>query len=159
MFYIVEGPDGAGKTTLVNQLVAAHPGAKVLHFGKPTTDEEAFNYWQVYLRAIKENANTPVAIFDRSWYTDIVYGPIIRNRIEMTHTNMEILELAVKACGGGVILYLTANTTLLWKRCKQRGETYITCMDQLNRLRADYELVMKQPIYLPVVRIDTSVRW
>lgn len=159
MFYIVEGPDGAGKTTLVNQLVAAHPGAKVLHFGKPTTDEEAFNYWQVYLQAIKDNAKTPVAIFDRSWYSDMVYGPVMRNRTEMSNENMEILELAVKACGGGVILYLTANISVLWKRCKQRGETYITCMDQLSKLREAYEYVMKKPAYLPVIRIDTSVRW
>ena len=44
MIYIIEGPDGAAKSTLVEQIKKSHMNAKVLHFGAPQTPEEADNY-------------------------------------------------------------------------------------------------------------------
>ena len=158
-YIIVEGPDGAGKTTLVNHILAANPGAFLAHFGKPATDEEAFNYWKVYLQYVKDHEKEAVVILDRSWYSDMVYGPVMRDREEMTRDNMELLEMAVIACGGGIILYCTGRPDVLWRRCKERGETFVRTSEQLRRLHDRYEEVMRFPKYLPVVRYDTTVRW
>ena len=158
-FYIIDGPDGAGKTTLVKKIIEANPGAITMHFSKPNSDEEAFNYWKVYLEALKKSAGASVVIFDRSWYSDMVYGPVMRGREEMTKENMETLELAVRALGGGLILYCTGKPEVLWRRCKQRGEVYIDRFEQLKALHDKYEEVMRLPKYLPVVRYDTTVRW
>lgn len=158
-YYIVEGPDGAGKTTLVEKLLAVHPDASLAHFGKPATDEEAFNYWKVYMQYIKDHEKDRVVILDRGWYSDMVYGPVMRDREEMTIDNMELLEMAVKACGGGVIIYCTGRPDILWRRCKTRGEDYIHTTEQLRRLHDKYEDVMKLPKYLPVIRTDTTARW
>ena len=159
VYYIVEGPDGAGKTTLVEKLVAAHPDAVRVHFDKPKTDEEAFNYWKVYLQCIKDHANDRVVVFDRCWYSDLVYGPVMRGRDELPPDALDILEMAVKACGGGVIMYCTGRPDVLWSRCKKRGETFIRTTDQMRRLHDLYEDIMKLPKYLPVIRYDTTARW
>jgi len=158
-FYIAEGPDGAGKTTLIEQLTAAHPGCHVQHFGKPESAEEAENYWKTYLRFIKRYEEKETVIFDRCWYSDMVYGPVMRNTQEMTNEKMEILELAVKACGGGIIIYCTGKLEVLWKRCMYRGENYITNKDMLKAICAKYDEVMNLPKYIPVVRYDTTVKW
>ena len=158
-YIIVEGPDGAGKTTYIKQLMEQFPRAVYGHFDAPATDQEAFNYWRVYAEFIKTNRNADVVILDRSWYSDMVYAPIFRGREEMTPENMETLELLVKACGGGFIIYCTAAPRILWKRCQQRGEDYVTSSIQLKTLRNKYEEVMKKAIHLPVFRIDTGVKW
>ena len=159
IYFIVEGPDGAGKTTLVKQLLAANPDAVLGHFGKPETPEQEEDYWKVYADFIKGSMDKRVAILDRCWYSDRVYGPVMRNTCKLTRDRLEVLELMVKACGGGIILYCTGKADVLWKRCKERGETYITCFEQLRDIRDKYEEVMKEAKFLPVVRYDTTVRW
>lgn len=159
MIYIVEGPDGAGKTTLVNKIIKANPNAIKLHFSKPETDAEAFNYWHTYYEAMKETEKSPVTIFDRSWYSDMVYGPVMRGREEMRQENAELLELVVMALGGGVIIYCTGDPKVLWQRCQKRGEEHVPSFTKLKELCNKYEQVMKTPKYLPVVRYDTTVRW
>ncbi len=159
MFYILEGPDGSGKTSLAKKLQQAHPGAPILHFGAPANEEEAYAYWQTYMRAIKDNAHLPVVIIDRCWYSDMVYGPVMRGKSEMSGENAENLELAIIALGGGIVLYCTGKPEMLWKRCKERGEAYIKTYDTLKQLHAKYEEVMQQPWRLPIVRYDTTVRW
>ena len=46
MIVIVEGPDGAGKTTLIDQLKQGSRDVIYHHFGAPANDEEAFNYYK-----------------------------------------------------------------------------------------------------------------
>lgn len=158
-YIIIEGPDGAGKSTLVKSILESHPGTVYGHFDKPESDEEAFGYWEKYAAFIKEHQDAKLVVLDRSWYSDMVYGPVMRGRIEMTDDHMEMLELLVKACGGGIIIYLTAKPDTLWSRCKRRGESYIDTRTTLVRIREKYEEVMKKPRYLPVIRTDTGVNW
>jgi GTPase SAR1 family protein len=156
MIIIVEGPDGAGKSTLINKLLASHPGSIYKHFGKPENEDEANNYWKVYAKAVKDAPTTGVTIFDRSWYSDLVYGPVLRNRTEMDQMHVEMLESMVITNGGGFVVYCTAPTRLLWARCKQRGETLIKDVETLNLLANTYKTVMSTNCSLPVIRYDTS---
>lgn len=158
-YIIVEGPDGAGKTTFINQLLISHPRALYQHFGAPANEEEADNHWRVYAKFIKGAEHEHTVILDRAWYSDQVYGPVMRGRFELDHSKQTALELLIKACGGGVIIYLTAPTPVLWKRCIERGETYIPDEDTLDKIKVRYEEVMKRPLYLPVLRMDTGVEW
>lgn len=151
-YIIVEGPDGAGKTTLIEELLKSYPGAISKHFGHiPNPDE----YWSIYAEAIEENNNKTVVIFDRSWYSDMVYGPVMRNKLEMSPIHARMLDALVVANGGGMIIYCTAKTDILWKRCKARGETYITSIEQLNAISQTYEDVMDLA-KLPVIRYNTG---
>lgn len=160
MIYIIEGPDGAGKTTLVEQIKKSHMNAKVLHFGAPQTPEEADNYYKVYAEAINAKRDDEVLIFDRSWYSDMVYGPVMRNRQEMTQEHADMLSAMVVACGGGIIIYCTAPIKVLWARCQRRGETYLQNQAQLQAISVGYSKVMAENVrFLPVVRYDTAARW
>lgn len=160
MIYIIEGPDGAGKTTLVEQIKKSHMNAKVLHFGAPQTPEEADNYYKVYAEAINAKRDDEVLIFDRSWYSDMVYGPVMRNRQEMTQEHADMLSAMVVARGGGIIIYCTAPIKVLWARCQRRGETYLQNQAQLHAISVGYSKVMAENVrFLPVVRYDTAARW
>lgn len=160
MIYIIEGPDGAGKTTLVEQIKKSHMNAKVLHFGAPQTPEEADNYYKVYAAAINAMRDDEVLIFDRSWYSDMVYGPVMRNRQEMTQEHADMLSAMVVARGGGIIIYCTAPIKVLWARCQRRGETYLQNQAQLQAISVGYSRVMAENVrFLPVVRYDTAARW
>ena len=160
MIYIIEGPDGAGKTTLVEQIKKSHMNAKVLHFGAPQTPEEADNYYKVYAEAINAMRDDEVLIFDRSWYSDMVYGPVMRNRHEMTQEHADMLSAMVVARGGGIIIYCTAPIKVLWARCQRRGETYLQNQAQLQAISVGYSKVMAENVrFLPVVRYDTAARW
>lgn len=157
MIIIVDGPDGAGKTTLCEKLLKAFPGSRIQHFGAPETPEQANNYYEVYARAITAAHSDEVVIFDRSWFSDMVYGPVMRNKLEMTAVHADMLSAMVVAHGGGMVVYCTAPDKVLWSRCKKRGETYIKDYQTLQRISDAYERTMKDKVaYLPVIRYDTS---
>lgn len=156
MIYILDGCDGSGKTTLANKILETTLGATRMHFGAPKTDEEAFNYWQVYSNAIASVQPGQTVVFDRSWISDMVYGPIIRNRSEMSFQMYELLCSQVIAKGGGMIIFCTANTDLLWRRCRQRGETFVKSKETIAQLHDAYEELFKKLTILPKVRYDTG---
>lgn len=135
------------------------PGSLYRHFGNPKTEEEADNYWKVYAEAVSSVDPTKVHIFDRSWYSDVVYGPIFRGRLEMDPMHVKMLEALVKTHGGGFVLYCTAPLKTLWARCKQRGETFVLSKDKLDEVSRSYAHVMATQCGLPVIRYDTGAAW
>lgn len=159
MIILVEGPDGAGKTTVCLRLLDAIPGSVLQHFGAPASKEEALNYFKVYAKLLRLCDKSKTIILDRCWYSDMVYGPVVRNSQEMIQEHADILAGMVVASGGGMVIYCTAKPQTLWSRCKRRGETYITDYAALCRIHDKYEEVMQNCVrYLPVIRYDTT-RW
>ena len=153
MFIIVEGPDGAGKSTLVDQLIRQFPFATRLHFGAPTDDKPRY---QVYHKEIlRASRISMVTIMDRSWYSDLVYAPIMRGQTELTIAEAHDLDRTVRMAGGGLIVYCTADIDLLWSRCQSRGETYIPDKDTLERISIGYQTLMLTPL-LPVIKHNTN---
>ena len=157
MFIIVEGPDGAGKTTLIeklkHQLDQDDHKCEVVHFGKIDNPDE---YFDIYRKEIRKHFPDETVIFDRSWYSDRVYGPVMRNTIEMSKDQAQLLDLDVFTYGGGMIIYCDAPLEVLWARCRERGETYIETPEQLDALKMMYQLIMKEAT-LPVVYYDTHM--
>lgn len=157
MIILVDGPDGAGKTTLCKQIHEAIPHSTLRHFGAPATPDEADNYWKAYAHHINTCSRDGVAIFDRSWFSDLVYGPIMRNKQEMSYEHADMLSAMVIATGGGMVIYCTAPVKTMWSRCKKRGETYIPDIQTLMRISQKYDEVMKDRVkYMPVIRYDTA---
>lgn len=152
MIIIVEGPDGAGKTTLINKLLTQYPHAKTYHFGAPAKGEDQL------LRYALPMINSPddMLIYDRSWYSEFVYGPVMRGVYELKEAHCRLLEALAKHHGGSHVFYLTAPIDILWERCQERGETYIPSKKCLQQISEEYDTVMNTLPELPVFKVDTS---
>lgn len=152
MIIIVEGPDGAGKTTMIEKLKKRYPAAMTFHFGAPVEGEDQLLRYAVPM--LKHPENT--LIYDRSWYSEFVYGPVMRNRHELRPEHSKLLEALAYKHGSPIVYYLTAPDEILWERCQERGETYIKDIKTLKIISSKYEVVMKHLPEIPVFRVDTS---
>ena len=83
---IIEGPDRAGKGTLIDALrnQIKSPFVTVIHSGKPpknTDNPENWSYLYNHnlLSTIKRIDNNDFIILDRSYIGEYVYGPIYRD--------------------------------------------------------------------------------
>lgn len=149
MIIILEGPDGSGKTTLAQQL-SRQTGYPIIHRSQPKTEEEKKNMMGEYLQTIRSNKN---AIFDRCWYSEMAYGPVMRDKTVITYPEMYSLERML-AKSGALIVYCTGSEPTLWMRCTKRGEDYITSRDKFKAIYSNYEEIMNAPHYVPVVRYE-----
>lgn len=149
MIIILEGPDGSGKTTLAQQ-ISKQTGFPIIHRSQPKTEEEKMCMMGEYLQAIKERKN---AIFDRCWYSEMAYGPVMRDESVITYPEMYELERQL-AKSGAMIIHCTGPEAALWMRCQRRGEEYITCRDDFKAIHKNFEEIMSVPHYIPVVRYE-----
>lgn len=152
MFIILEGCDGSGKSTLAKKL-AKQTGYEVLHRDKPKTEKEKEEmrcmYYTMVLNACHENKGY---ILDRSWYSEMVYGKIFRDKSYVDLDTMYNLE-AYLAESGAMVIYCTDSVLSLWRRCKARGEDYVTSIFKLWRISRGYNKLMKRTAHLiPVVQ-------
>ena len=150
MIIILEGPDGSGKSTLAEKL-HQQTGYKLIHRDKPKTEEDKARMMDEYIQIIKAGKNV---ILDRAWYSEMVYGPIMRDENIITYPKMYELECLLTA-HGAIIIYCTAPTTTLWKRCLSRGEDYVTDVNTFKRICAEYDSLMHNiPHIVPVVTYE-----
>jgi thymidylate kinase len=97
-------------------------------------------------------------IVDRCWYSEMVYGPIVRNEHNMTRVEMYELEKLVVSQGGGMVIHCTANIEKLWERFSKRGDDYIeNDVEVLRQIKYKYEYLMhKMQHNIPVFRYEIN---
>ena len=146
MIIILEGPDGAGKTTLAEKL-KQQTGYTYLRRAQPKTEEDKKRMMEEYIQVIKSGKN---CIFDRCWYSELIYGPIMRDASVITYPQMYQLERLI-AKNGAILIYCTAPEATLWKRCMRRGEDYITKHEDFRKICKEYDTLMYDvPHLIPV---------
>ena len=138
MIYILEGPDGSGKTTLANKLVEM-AGCPYYHFSYPRSQEEADNLFKTYYEKLVI-LNGRDSVIDRMWISTMVYGEILRGKSEVSTKQAERLERLIRR--DAMIFYCTGPVHLMWQRATQRGETYIKDYETFNRICAKYDEIM-----------------
>lgn len=151
MIIIIEGPDGAGKTTLAEQ-ISRQTKYPIIHRTKPKNEEEKKLMMGEYLQTIRSGKNM---IFDRCWYSEMAYGPVMRDSSVISYPQMYELEEQLSKVGA-IIIYATGPKAALWQRCQKRGENYITTRDQFNAIYDNYTEIMKVPHHIPVVRYEVK---
>lgn len=144
MIIILEGPDGSGKTTLAEQL---HRQTGFMKLRRSQETDKVADLFKEYEQALKAGKN---CIMDRSWYSEMVYGPVMREGSAISYPQMYELErLAVK--NGAIIIHCMAPETTLWKRCLRRGEDYITDREKFHQICDGFNVLMHNvPHYIPV---------
>lgn len=154
MIIIIEGPDGSGKTTLANK-IHDQTGYTIYHMDKPKTEEDKLLMLGEYLQFIRTNKN---AILDRGWYSEIVYGTVMRDTPAISYPKMYELERKAANGGGAMLIYCTGSKTELWKRCSSRGEDYVKSKEDFDNICDLYDGVMGMPHYIPKVEYRVDVR-
>ncbi len=146
MIFIIEGPDGSGKTTLAKRL-SKQTGYKIIRSVQPETDEEKAQMMNQYVSTIRTRKNM---IFDRCWYSEMVYGPVMRDASVISYPQMYDLERQLMKAGA-MIIYCTDSKAALWSRCQDRGEDYIVDRTTFDKICDGFDQLFAAPHYIPVV--------
>lgn len=103
---IIEGPDGAGKSMLI-ELMEALPGDRphdkfdLHHHGAYLGEPEIAHY---YLRSLQAGVTTNV-VMDRSWLAEPIYGAVMRGGVNRI-SNEQAVELQEAAINAQAIVVL-----------------------------------------------------
>ena len=128
---VIEGADGTGKTTVVENAIRGHtragdPEPRFIH--NDASDHKLpgslyRHYRAQLLDAVAFRANGVSTYIDRSFLSELVYGRLYRGRSRITHRQARRLErLADKA--GIVLLGMTAGLDTRRLRIRARGEEW-----------------------------------
>lgn len=147
MIIIIEGPDGSGKTTLARQL-ASQTGWPILHRSAPKNAEDKLRMFEQYKDIIRDSKDV---IFDRCWYSEMAYGPTMRDETCIGYPDMFELERALTK-NGAIIIYCTDDPEILWSRCQRRGEDYVLHKADFVDICEAYDEIMNVPHLIPVVK-------
>lgn len=102
-FIILEGPDGAGKTTLAKE--ARH--LEYIHFGPPPKGKNsAWRQYYALLEDLWDNPRPGGVILDRFIYGELIYGPILRGGTDLTWAHVRMLERIIMGMSGLLVVCL-----------------------------------------------------
>jgi len=103
MLIIVEGPDGAGKSTLARELADAS-GSTMFHYGAYLGEPViAPHYFGAVCRALHGED----VVMDRSWYSEPIYGAACRGGADrVSAAELRALELVAAEARAVVVLCL-----------------------------------------------------
>jgi thymidylate kinase len=123
---VVEGPTGAGKTTLV-KLLASKYRYPVVHCGPLPIGREEGWFFEPFERATKG------LILDRWVYGNSVYGNVLRNQMLVSVPFCESYALAkFDRC---VTIFLTAPAETLARRIEERAKPTMEPLRDVETLR------------------------
>lgn len=132
---IIEGIDGVGKTTLVEYLQDC--GMKKYHFDYDSKNMDLFTK---YMRVLLENNDE--LVFDRSFISEMVYGPVIRNKCKLSLEDYTKLLIAYKNVEAKII-YLTAPKEILLKRKNNDKDDYDVITNYYGELNKKYDDIIE----------------
>src|SRR5690606_4274519 len=96
---ILEGPDGAGKTTLADAICDRVPNAiKVKLTFRP--DLDIWEHHTEALRVAQDKSHDHLVIFDRHWPSEYIYGRVFRGHVQYGDWNARSMDRVImRLCG------------------------------------------------------------
>lgn len=154
MLILVEGPDGAGKSTLVDALQTAvmtdHGTATTTHAGPPR--RHPILEYEVPLWRYRPDSRR-VRICDRWHWGERVYPTIFSRRTELTDAVWAHIELFLRS-RGAVVVHVTAHPDTLRERLLRRGDPDVSPAAAAHAARL-FQHTARQSI-LPHVTVDET---
>lgn len=145
---VLEGGDGVGKSTLADLLVTHHDFIAV--HSPRTPDHE--NLIERYRKLL---ARPGRLVLDRSFISELVYGPLYRGQSRLTWH--QALELAgIVSARNGVFLHLTAPAATVQSRLAAR-DGQAPGLDTITELADAYHSVFRVlASHAPVLTYDST---
>ncbi|MFB7599817.1 hypothetical protein [Streptomyces sp. NPDC056160] len=145
---VLEGGDGVGKSTLAELLVTQHAFTTVHSPRTPDHQDLTSRYRGLLARPGR-------LVLDRSFVSELVYGPLYRDRSRLTWD--QALELAgLVTTRDGVFLHLTAPARTVQSRLAAR-DGQAPDLDAIAELARAYEHVFRiLARHAPVLTYDTA---
>lgn len=147
---IIEGLDGVGKTTLVNYFQSE--GMKKLHFDY---DSKNIDLLLKYLMVLK-STNAKSLILDRSFISEMVYGPVMRKMCKLSLDDYIYLLKKYDSIGTKVV-YLIAPKEVLLERRKNDNQDYEMLEKKYDELNNEYNnVIVYSSKFINITTFDTS---
>lgn len=127
MLILVEGADGSGKTTLVNQLSEYFPTLRI------NRSNDHIKEFYDNLTCMNEDI-----VLDRCFITDLVYRLALDDGIETDGINMFYMDCILR---DSIVIY--CKTVTQFDDAKSRGEDNITVLKTAQKISKYYDAVMK----------------
>lgn len=151
MMFIIEGIDGTGKTTLAQQLEAI--GWIRFHFGY---DAQTTDLFLKYCRVL-EHPQFNLLVMDRSFISELVYGPILRESSRLSIA--QGIELAqMYAERAAQLVFLSASQATLLQRRASDVKDASVLLQHYDALFVRYnEVIAHLEPHISVLHFDTGV--
>jgi thymidylate kinase len=145
---ILDGCDGVGKTTLAASLANRY-GHAIVHASLTPPGIDLFARYSAML------AYPGAVVLDRSFVSELVYGPLDRGHSRLTLDQAASLASAA-ADRGGIMVHLTGRPDRLAARLMARDGSAPSRL-RISTLTAAYaEVFTEIADYAPIVTIDTT---
>ena len=145
---VLDGCDGAGKTTLAAALANRH-GHSLVHAALTPAGTDLFAKYHAIL------ARPGPQVLDRSFVSELVYGPLDRGHSRLTFAQAARLAIAA-AQRGGILVHLTGQPDQIAARLLAR-DGRAPSMPRICALTSAYaEVFTRLAGHAPVITIDTT---
>jgi hypothetical protein len=134
---ILEGTDGAGKTTLARQLateVEAHGESyEILHAGPPEAGLSVFDQYALPLLERRDKIALPdhLLILDRWHLGELIYGPLLRGKSALEPEQFAYLELLLESLGATKVVVNATDDAIRSRVGLHRGDP-VTAEQAIN---------------------------
>lgn len=135
MLIVLEGVDGAGKSTLAEAL-----GGTYLHHGPPEKDQPVLRQYEEAIQA--HRAENALLVVDRLHYGEMVYGPVLRGESKLGWPGFAHVELLLQA-RGAVTALVDPGLEEVHRRLALRGEDFLP-PDRVGEVWREFQTVQRK---------------